>query len=145
MYRKLVVGVFLDIQVAFDTKKTEAIKEALEQKGINPLIYKWSYNYITHRNVKTTQKNEESATGTISIRFPQGGVCSAKFWIIAFNEAINMINQYGIKGTGFADDCSLLLHRSNPQQAVYIIQRVPSELLRWGVTVGLKFNPQKKQ
>ena len=27
-------------------------------------------------------------TVTVEIGFPQGGVCSAKFWIIAFNEAI---------------------------------------------------------
>ena len=29
---------------------------------------------------------------TIGIGFPQGGVCSAKFWIIAFNRAIEIIN-----------------------------------------------------
>ena len=28
--------------------------------------------------------------------FPQGGVCSAKFWIIAFNEAIEIINNMGV-------------------------------------------------
>ena len=46
-------------------------------------------------------------------------------------------------GTEFADDCSLLLHRKNPQQAVDLIQRALSELTEWGQSVGLKFNPLK--
>ena len=91
-----------------------------------------------------TNFNDETASGTISTGFPQGGVCSAKFWIIVFDKAIEIINQYGIKGTGFSDDCSLLLHRNNPQHAVDIIQRTIYELVKWGKTVGLTFNPQKQ-
>ena len=37
--------------------------------------------------------------------FPKSGVCSAKFWIIAFNDAIDIINTHGAVGNGFADDC----------------------------------------
>ena len=46
-------------------------------------------------------------------------------------------------GTGFADDCSLLLHRKDPQQAVDLIQRALKELTEWGQNAGLKFNPLK--
>ena len=56
---------------------------------------------------------------------------------------MEIINQLDIKGTGFADDCSLLLHRENPQHAVDILNRVLKELTDWGRTVGLTFNPQK--
>lgn len=136
------MGVFLDIQAAFDTIQPRCIQDALEEKGVDSLIHNWYYDYLTHRNVVTTYNNEE-ARGTISIGFPQGGVCSAKFWIIAFNKAMEIINQYGIKGTGFADDCSLLLHRENPNHAVSILNRVLEELTDWGRSVGLKFNPLK--
>ena len=37
----------------------------------------------------------------------------------------------------------MLLHRSNPQHAVDIIQRVINELVVWGEKAGLTFNPQK--
>ena len=47
----------------------------------------WYYNFITHRNLHV-EINGTTASKTVSIGFPQGGVCSAKFWIIAFNEAI---------------------------------------------------------
>ena len=36
--------------------------------------------------------------------FPQGGVCSAKFWIIAFDEAAKILNSNGVNGELFADD-----------------------------------------
>ena len=42
-----------DIQAAFDTIKPGKIREALENKGVEPLITNWYYNYLTHRNVKT--------------------------------------------------------------------------------------------
>ena len=142
MFGKPVVGVFLDIQAAFDTIHPECIRGALEDKGVDSLITNWYYDYLTHRNV-VTEYNNEVARGTISVGFPQGGVCSAKFWIIAFNKAMEIINQLGIKGTGFADDCSLLLHREDPQHAVDILNRVLKELTDWGRTVGLTFNPQK--
>ena len=51
----------------------------------------WYYNFITHRNLHV-EINGTTASKTVSIGFPQGGVCSAKFWIIAFNEAIEIIN-----------------------------------------------------
>ena len=128
---KPVLGVFLDIQAAFDTIKPEKIRDELTAKGVENIITNWYYNYLTHRNVVTTH-NGISSEGTINIGFPQGGVCSAKFWVIAFNEAINIINQYGIHGTGFADDCSLLLHKPNIQIAKDLIQRACNELTVWG-------------
>ena len=104
----------MDIQAAFDTIQPTTIRQALEDRGVDKLITNWYFNYLTHRNI-TTSYNGDKASGTIGIGFPQGGVCSAKFWIILFNRAIEIINQYGIMGTGFADDCSLLLHRKNPE------------------------------
>ena len=139
---KSVLGVFLDIQAAFDTIKPEAIKDALLEHNINPLMVNWYYNYLCHRNLHT-EHNGESASATIRIGFPQGGVCSAKFWIIAFNKAVEIINQFEALGIGFADDCCILLHRDNIDQAMSLIQRITNELVNWGQTLGLTFNPTK--
>ena len=45
--------------------------------------------------------------------FPQGGVASAKLWILAFNEAMEIINSGGIYRVGFADDCCALVGGTN--------------------------------
>ena len=58
MLGKPVVGVFLDIQAAFDTIQPECIRDALEDKGVDSLISNWYYDYLTHRNVVTEYNNE---------------------------------------------------------------------------------------
>ena len=96
-YGKHVLAVFLDIQAAFDTIDPIHIRDTLERKGINKEITDWYYSYITHRNIEV-DINKCTVKKTITTGFPQGGVCSAKFWIIAFDEAIQIINEYGAQG-----------------------------------------------
>ena len=63
----------------------------------------WYYELITHRNLETTYENFILEV-TTNMGFPQGGVCSAKFWIIAFDEAAKILNTNGVSGELFADD-----------------------------------------
>ena len=36
--------------------------------------------------------------------YPQGGLCSAKFWIITYNKVLLILNKHGIVGLCLADD-----------------------------------------
>ena len=90
-----------------------------------------------------TEHNGVSYEGNIGIGFPQGGVCSATFWIVAFNEAINIMNQFGALGIGFADHCCILLHQKNVNHTMSLVQRIVDQLVAWGNTMGLTFNPTK--
>ena len=137
-----VLGVFLDIQAAFDTISPTKIKDELLKFGGNKNVVNWYYNYITHRNlhinIKGVKKIISAGTG-----FPQGGVCSAKFWIIVFNEAIEIINTLGIYGNGFADDCVALVGGTNLHHMMSRMQKVVTKLEIWGKKYGLTFNPAK--
>ena len=44
--------------------------------------------------------NGHQISCTTSLGFPQGSACSAKFWIIAFNTAISILNEHGVLGLG---------------------------------------------
>ena len=107
-FGKHVIATFLDIQAAFNTISPELIRKTLTEKQINPDMIEWYNNYITHRNIKISI-NETTINRTIYTGFPQGGVCSAKFWIIAFDEAIDITNELGLTGCGFADDCCTMI------------------------------------
>ena len=85
-----VIGVFLDIQAVFNTIQPLAIKQALHNHKLNDKLVDWYYNLLTHRHL-ITELNGVTYEDNIGIIFPQGGVCSAKFWRIAFNEAINIL------------------------------------------------------
>ena len=86
------IGVFLDIQAAFDTISPKKIKESLLKHGGDPIMVGWYDSYITHRNI-IININGVIIELSASAGFPQGGVCSAKFWIIACDEALLMLNK----------------------------------------------------
>ena len=71
-----------------------AIKQALLLHNLNPEIAEWYHGFLIHRHL-ITEHNGIIQEGNIGIGFPQGGVCSAKFWIVVFSEALKMINHYG--------------------------------------------------
>ena len=85
-FNKHALAVLLVIQAAFDTISPEKIKSALKEHGINPLVIKWYRKYITNRHLYL-EINKCTSTAMVGTGFHQGGVCSAKFWIIAYNEA----------------------------------------------------------
>ena len=139
-----VLDVFLDIQAAFDTTSMAKIYEELIKHGVDNDLAKWYYNYISHRNMYTTINGISQAIAT-STGFLQGGVCSAKFWIIAFNEAIEILNQRGVYGIGFADDCAALLGGNNLHQQMIRIQKLVTYIGDWDRQNGLVFNALKTE
>ena len=66
-----------------------------------------------------------------------------RLWILAFNEAMEIINSNGVYGVGFADDCCALIGGSNIGYLIQKLQTVIDKLVDWGNKVGLKFNEQK--
>ena len=102
----------------------------------------WYYSYLKRRHLEI-ELHGDTATFTSGTGFPQGGVCSAKFWLIAFNEAIKIINSNNITGTGYADDCCALIGGRQTHNMIEQMQTMLERLANWGHTCGLSFNPQK--
>ena len=86
------LAVFLDIAAAFDTIKPVHIRKTLLDKEVDDKLVEWYYKYITERHL-TLESDEYEIKTCVDTGFPQGGVCSAKFWIIAFDPAIQIINE----------------------------------------------------
>ena len=134
------LGMFLDISSAFDSISIDYIK-LLEHNG-TPDMVKWYYSYLGRRYLEG-ELHGEKVHLTTSTGFPQGGVCSAKFWLIAFDEAIQIINSNGITGNGYADNCSALIGGDHPHNMIEQMQSMLDRLVTWGTSCGLRFNPQK--
>ena len=142
MKRQHCVGVFLDISSAFDTVRAGHIRQALLKHGGDADLVQWYHGYILHRDI-LIDMHGHSAIFSTGVGFPQGGVCSAKFWLIAFDYAIQIINRYQIEGNGYADDCAALFGGPRLDHALKRLQKMLDELTAWGKTCGLKFNPEK--
>ena len=142
MKKEHCVGVFLDISAAFDSIKPGHVRQALLKHGGDPEMVQWYFNYISHRDIQIEMHGVLKTLST-GLGFPQGGVCSAKFWLIAFDYAIQVINRYKIEGNGYADDCSALAGGRRLDHALKRLQKMLDELVAWGKTCGLSFNPEK--
>ena len=80
---------------------------------------------------------------SISIGFPQGGVCSAKLWVIAYVEAVYILNEHSIFGQVFVDDSVGMKKGKNLHQSMSRLQKFATKLEEWGEKRGLKFNASK--
>ena len=136
------LGVFLDISSAFDSISIDHIRQSLLDHNGDQDLVTWYHSYLERRFIEITLHGE-STTLTTSTGFPQGGVCSARFWLIAFDEAIKIINSEGIIGNGYADDCSALIGGTHPHNMIEKMQSMLDRLVAWGNSCGLQFNPQK--
>ena len=140
--RKYCLGVFLDITSAYDSMSIDHIRSSLYLHGGEENLVEWYYQYLSHR-VLHIPLHGESRSLVCSQGFPQGGVASAKFWIISFDPAIQIINRQFTVGNGYADDLSVVFGGSDPDELVPRVQRVIDELVSWGETCNLHFNPEK--
>lgn len=87
--------------------------------------------------------NIETVIVTTGISFLQGGVAPAKFWLIAFNPAIEIMNRAGVYGNSFADNGGLVKGGTHITRTLTKLQRIINELTAWGKTCRLIFNPTK--
>ena len=136
------LGLFLDISSAFDSISIDHIRHTLLQHGGTPDMVEWYYSYLQRRYLEV-ELHGETVHLTTGTGFPQGGVCSARFWLVAFDEAIRIINQGNVVGNGYADDCSALIGGTHPDNMIDEMQGVLDRLVAWGRSCGLAFKPQK--
>ena len=140
--RQFCIGVFLDISSAYDSISIQHIRESLYKHGADVDLVEWYYHYLGHRILSLTLHGDTLKLHT-AVGFPQGGVASAKFWLLAFDPAIQIINSMFVEGNGYADDCCIVFRGRKPEVLVSRIQRVIDRLVSWGNTCGLRFNPDK--
>ena len=141
-HKQYCLAVFLDISAAFDSIDINHVKAALLKHGGPPDLVGWYHNYLSHRNLYAHLHQEDASCST-GVGFPQGGVCSARFWLIAFNQAIKIINDSFVDGVGYADDCCILMGGTDQSHMVARVQRAINKLIAWGNTCGLLFNHSK--
>ena len=136
------MGVFLGIQAAFDSIIPEHIKRVLLKHGCHPDMVDWYYELITHRNLETTYENFVLEV-TTNMGFRQGRVCSAKFWIIAFDAAAKILNWNVVNGELFADDGNGIIGGKDFKHMAQRLNRVCRDLSLWVKKCGLTFNASK--
>ena len=139
------LGVFFDIEGAFDNVMTSKVLKGLNDKGVPQNIIKWYGQYLSNRSVTislgNTTKSRLLTRGT-----PQGGILSPLVWNVVFDSLLTRLgNLPGVHPTGYADDGMFLITGIDPNTLFNLAQPAIDLAVAWGQENGLTFSHKKTQ
>ena len=139
------LGVFLDIQGAFDYVNPDRAIDAMKRKGANPNIVKW-YAYYLGNRMATITLNETSGTRGLPRGVPQGGIISPIAWDLVIDSLLVILNkEKNVTAVGYADDVAIVVNGIDPAVLVDIAQKAINKACTWGRKNDLKFNASKTE
>jgi len=142
MRGKYALGIFLDIEGAFDNLNFETIRMSLERCEVNNQFTNWYYFFLQNReltvNLNGTERHKRPMRGT-----PQGGILSPIIWNICIDSLISELDNTSADVVGFADDILTIATGLDLNTVVSIAQNTINIATKWGVTNSLKFSPLK--
>ena len=138
------LGIFLDIEGAFDNISFEAIKQALMNSGMSVLISNWIYNSISCRSIIMTISNI-SVIHVVERGCPQGGILSPFLWNLVLNWLLRELAEWDNSVTAFADDLVSLTAGIDPYTLRDIGNLIVEAINDWCKTTGLSLSIIKTQ
>ena len=137
------LGIFLDVQSAFDNIPFIAIKRALEKTKAKGNVSNWILHYITTRKLKLNLKGVALIIWILA-GAPQGGVLSPVLWNIVLNALIILLDT--LKHLlAFADDIAIILSGFCLSTLRDLGQRYIKACNTWCESNGLKLSAIKTQ
>ena len=142
--KEYALGIFLDIEGAFNNAPPSSIKSVLNAKGIGSTVIRWIDSMLSHRIARVT-----SGVTTLEVQllrgFPQGGVLSALLWILIADGLLNTLNTAGYFAQGFADDFSVLVEGRDLRTVCEVAQAGINKIEKWCRGHKLSVNPGKTE
>jgi hypothetical protein len=136
-----VIGIFFDLQKAFDTVDHSILQSKLYYYGIRGLLFNWLKNYLSDRQQYTVVNNVSSNMGEIKCGVPQGSVLGPLLFLIYINDINKAVpkNELNI----FADDTNLFI--SGP--TISLVEKTANDCLKcldyWFCANKLSLNTDK--
>ena len=138
-----VLGVFLDIEGAFDNVSFKAISEAIRATEMDQSTANWIINMVTNRYITVHHKN---ANKRIRVKrgCPQGGILSPFLWNLVIDDLLN----YSVKDIpgylqAFADDLVSLAEGNDTDVIWERTQKTINTIEKWCHSKGLSISALK--
>jgi len=132
----------MDIQGAFDNTNFRVICQALEGRGVGPMVTRWISGMLRNRAVEATVCGHKSSFWAAR-GCPQGGILSPLLWYMVVDSLIRRLNDEGIFAQGYSDDLTILI-RGKFESTLGDRMRYSMKVVeRWCRDNGLKVNPDK--
>lgn len=136
------LGVFMDIEGAFDNTTIEAISLAAREKGIEEGLIERIRDLLTDRNLRA-DLNGVSIEAKVGKGCPQGSVISPLLWLLVIDVLLNLLKEHGFQVVGFADDIAIVVRGKFLSTLGECIGRALKIVESWCSKNELSVNPEK--
>jgi hypothetical protein len=142
--KKVVLGVFFDMEKAYDTCWKHGALMDLHQAGLRGHLPKFISNFLTERNFQVRCGSTLSGQFPQEVGFPQGSILSVTLFGMRINGIVKSINP-AIQPFLFVDDLGICCQSVTVKQAENLIQLCINKIQEWCDQNGFKFSPTKSQ
>jgi len=124
------LGVFFDIEGAFDHTSTTAVRKALKERKVVRPVIEWIVAMIGQRTIYASQGVTKLVVKTLR-GLTQGGVTSPTMWALVADSLLKWLSNQVIYTQGFADDGTVLIIGAFLSTLCEIMQRVLRGIEKW--------------
>jgi hypothetical protein len=135
---KFVIGIYLDLQKAFDSVDYSILLAKLQHYGIRGNILKWFESYLTGRRQYCSINGANSSMSNLTCGVPQGSVLGPLLFLIYINDLPNACDK--AKFRLFADDSNAFLAGNNLIQLISDSNKELSLINNWITANRLNLN-----
>ncbi|XP_020298080.1 uncharacterized protein LOC109862437 [Pseudomyrmex gracilis] len=136
------LGVFLDIEGAFDSTLYDFIREAMTGHHIPAALADWTQSMLTGRTL-IVNHGDSNVHGFPAKGCPQGGVLSPLLWCLVADEFLRELQKKGFLVFGYADDVAIIVRGSFFSTLKETMQKALKIMQDWCQSKGLRPNPSK--
>ena len=139
--KKFIIGLFIDLQKAFDTINHDILLVKLFHYGIRGIALDWFNSYLSGRQQCVSINNVTSNYESICCGVPQGSILGPLLFLIYVNDIVNCSDlSYFIL---FADDTNILFSGDNLDKLIVTINSELEKLSIWFKANKLSLNLKK--
>ena len=112
----ITVGVYLNLQKAFDTVDHGILLRKLHNYGIHEIVLNWFSHYLTNRQQFVAIGDNASDFGSVTCEVPQGSVLGPLLFLLYVNDIQNCAADSCIKL--FADDTNIFVTSKSLEETI---------------------------
>jgi hypothetical protein len=136
-----VIGIFFDLQKAFDTVNHAILLHKMFNYGIRGIAYGWFESYLCNRRQFTAIANVRSNLAQITCGVPQGSVLGPLLFLLYVNDVANVVPGQDVKL--FADDTNLFISSKSIDLLSMSANNALTKLHLWFLANRLSLNVDK--
>ena len=143
-HKEVVVGVFLDIEKAYDSLWKDGLLIKIYDLGVRGRMFNWIQDFLKDRTIQVRVGGVTSKEVGIENGTPQGSVISPVLFNVMINDIFAKIGR-GYSLSLFADDGAIWKRGRNVAFILGQVQKALQAVEEWGNTWGFRISAPKSK